>query len=84
MAVNDIGMMYGVANAPFGGVKESGVGSVNGKNGLRGYTHPMPIIVGMYRGADAGYPHDKKKFDQMKSLMRFLWKNPIGKLLFGP
>ena len=84
MAVNDIGMMYGVANAPFGGVKESGVGSVNGKNGLRGYTHPMPIVVGMYRGEDSGYPHDQKKFDQMKTLMQFLWKNPLGRLLFGP
>lgn len=83
MAVNDIGMMYGVANAPFGGVKESGVGSVNGRFGLRGYAHAMPIVVGMYRGVDSGYPHDQKKFEQMKKLMNFLWKNPIGKLLFG-
>ncbi len=84
MAVNDMGMMYGVASAPFGGVKESGVGSINGANGLRGYTHPMPIIVGRYGGADAGYPHDQKKYDQMKKLMSFMWKNPIGRLLLGP
>lgn len=84
MAVNDIGMMYGVANAPFGGVKESGVGSVNGKNGLRGYCHAMPIIVGMYRGMDSGYPHDKKKFEQMQKLMNFIWRNPIGRFFFGP
>lgn len=84
MAVNDIGMMYGVANAPFGGVKESGIGAVNGKNGLRGYCHAMPIIVGAYRGSDTGYPHDKKKFEQMQKLMNFLWRNPIGRLFFGP
>ena len=84
MAVNDIGMMYGVANAPFGGVKESGMGSVNGKTGLRGYTHAMPIIVGAYRGADSGYPHDEKKYEQLKKLMNFLWKNPIGRFFFGP
>ncbi len=83
MAVNDIGMMYGVANASFGGVKESGVGSVNGKNGLRGFTHAMPIIVGRYTGRDCGYPHDEKKFVQMQKLMNFMWKNPIGKFLFG-
>jgi len=83
MAVNDIGMMYGVANAPFGGVKESGVGSVNGANGLRGYSHVMPIIVGRYGGADTGYPHDQKKFDQMKTIMNFMWKNPVGRFLFG-
>ena len=84
MAVNDIGMMYGVANAPFGGVKESGVGSINGVNGLRGYVQAMPIIVGRYAGADTGYPHDQKKFDQMKKLMNFMWRNPIGRLLLGP
>ncbi len=83
MAVNDIGMMYGVANAPFGGVKESGVGSVNGQNGLRGYSHCMPIVVGRYGGADTGYPHDQKKFDQMKWIMNFMWKNPVGRFLFG-
>lgn len=84
MAVNDIGMIYGVANAPFGGVKESGVSSVNGKNGLRGYTHPMPILVGRYGGKDSGYPHDQKKFEQMKWLMNFIWRNPVGRFLFGP
>lgn len=84
MAVNDIGMMYGVANAAFGGVKASGVGSVNGKYGLRGYTHAMPIVVGPYAGAQSGYPHDEKKFEQMKKLMNFMWKNPLGRLLFGP
>lgn len=83
MAVNDIGMMYGVANAPFGGVKESGVGSVNGRYGLRGYSHCMPIIVGRYGGADTGYPHDQKKFDQMKWIMNFMWKNPVGRFLLG-
>jgi succinate-semialdehyde dehydrogenase/glutarate-semialdehyde dehydrogenase len=84
MAVNDMGMMYGVPNAPFGGVKESGVGSVNGAMGLRGYTHAMPIIVGRYGGADAGYPHDQKKLDQMKKLMNFMWRNPLGRKLLGP
>ncbi|CAA0106600.1 Putative succinate-semialdehyde dehydrogenase [NADP(+)] 2 [BD1-7 clade bacterium] len=84
MAVNDIGMMYGVPNAPFGGVKESGMGSINGQNGLRGYTHPKPIIVGRYAGMDSGYPHDQKKYDQMKKLMNFMWKSTIGRLLLGP
>jgi succinate-semialdehyde dehydrogenase/glutarate-semialdehyde dehydrogenase len=84
MAVNDIHMMYGVAVAPFGGVKESGMGSVNGQYGLRGYAHAMPIVLGTYRGADSGYPHEQKKLDQMKWIMNFMWKNPIGRLFFGP
>jgi succinate-semialdehyde dehydrogenase/glutarate-semialdehyde dehydrogenase len=84
MAVNDIHMMYGVPCAPFGGVKESGMGSVNGQYALRGYTHPMPIVVGRYGGHDSGYPYDQKKIDQMKWIMNFMWKNPIGRFLFGP
>jgi len=90
MAINDIHMMYGVACAPFGGVKESGLGSVNGQYGLRGYTHPMPIVYGpgfmfnAYQGEQNGYPHDQKKLDQMKWIMNFMWKNPIGRFFFGP
>ena len=90
MAINDIHMMYGVAVAPFGGVKESGVGSVNGQYGLRGYAHPMPIVYGRgimfnnYQGASNGYPHDQKKLDQMKWIMNFMWKNPIGRFCFWP
>lgn len=84
MAINDIHMMYGVACAPFGGVKESGLGSVNGRYGLRGYTHAMPIVYGpgfmfnAYQGEQNGYPHDQKKLDQMKWIMNFLWKRPAG------
>ena len=84
MAINDIHMMYGVACAPFGGVKESGIGSVNGQYALRGYSHAMPIVIGTYRGADSGYPHEQKKLDQMKWIMNFMWKNPIGRFFFGP
>jgi len=82
MSVNDIGMVAGLPSAPFAGVKESGLGSVNGMNALRAYTHPMPIILGDYRGADTGYPHDQKKFDQMKQAMNFMWNSTIGRLFF--
>jgi len=90
MSINDIHMMYGVAVAPFGGVKESGIGSVNGQYGLRGYAHAMPTVYGrgimfnQYQGASNGYPHDQKKIDQMKWIMNFMWKNPIGRFFFGP
>jgi acyl-CoA reductase-like NAD-dependent aldehyde dehydrogenase len=39
-------MSYGVNEVPFGGVKNSGLGVVNGKEGLLGYAHAMPIIIG--------------------------------------
>ena len=45
-SINDMAMSYGVNEVPFGGVKESGLGVVNGKEGLLAYAHPMPIIIG--------------------------------------
>lgn len=83
MAVNDIGMMYGIASAPFGGVKESGMGSVNGQNALRGYCHAQPIISGKYGGKQSAYPYDQSKFDQMKKALTFIHQNPIGRFLLG-
>lgn len=83
MSVNDVGIMYGLANVAFGGVKSSGLGSVNGAMALRSYTHPMPVVVGKYSGREVGYPHTPKKLDNMRKLMHFLWKNPIGKRFFG-
>jgi succinate-semialdehyde dehydrogenase/glutarate-semialdehyde dehydrogenase len=58
------------------------LGSVNGKHGLRGYCHAMPILVGRYSGKDSGYPHNEKDFENMKKMMSFMWKTTIGKWLF--
>lgn len=83
VAVNDIGVMYGIPTAPFGGVKESGVGHIHGDAGLRNYCHPHPVITGKYGGLQTGYPYSEKSFRQMKQFMDFMYKNPIGKFLFG-
>jgi len=42
---NDASAIYGVAEAPFGGRKDSGLGQVNGRHALRGYTHTLPILI---------------------------------------
>ena len=82
IAINDLGIVAGIPSAPFAGIKESGFGSVNGEDALRAYTQPMPIILGKYRGRDGGFPYNKKKIDQMKSLMKFMWQGRVGRLLF--
>lgn len=80
-SVNDMAMSYGIPAAPFGGRKNSGVGQVNGKKGLRGYTHEMPIVIDRFGGKmQNGYPYSAKSAEGMKKLMDFLWvKTPIGK-----
>lgn len=80
MAVNDMGIMYGVPAAPFSGAKSSGFGCAhNGIDALRGYCHPQAVVSGRYSGIDNGYPFTEKSFKQLKRISNFLWENPIGR-----
>jgi len=82
-SVNDMAVSYGIPAAPFGGRKNSGVGQVNGKKGLRGYCHEMPIVIDRFGGKmQNGYPYSAKSAEGMKKLMDFLWvKTPLGRWL---
>ena len=42
---NDASVIYGVAEAPFGGRKDSGLGQVNGRDALRSFVHPQPVLL---------------------------------------
>jgi succinate-semialdehyde dehydrogenase/glutarate-semialdehyde dehydrogenase len=81
VCVNDMAVTYGVPEAPFGGVKNSGVGQVNGDTGLKGYCHAMPIVIDRFGGKNlpSAYPYSGDKIDGMKKFMNFLWKNPVGR-----
>lgn len=81
VCINDMAVTYGTPEAPFGGVKNSGVGQVNGETGLKGFCHAMPIIIDRFGGKNlpSAYPHTADKIDGMKKFMNFLWKNPIGR-----
>jgi succinate-semialdehyde dehydrogenase/glutarate-semialdehyde dehydrogenase len=83
VCVNDMALTYGVPEAPFGGVKTSGVGQVNGKQGIRGYCHVHPILSdrkgkGPIQG---GYPYTRKGEDGMQKFIRLLWGTPLGRWL---
>ena len=82
-SVNDMAMSYGIPAAPFGGKKNSGIGQVNGKKGMRGYCHEMPIVIDRFGGKmQNGYPYSAKNAEGMKKLMDFLWvKTPLGRWL---
>jgi len=83
-SVNDMAMSYGVNEVPFGGVKESGLGAVNGPEGLRGYCHAMPIIVERFaKGPVSKYPYTAKTVDDLGKAMRFFWGSRLGRRLFG-
>jgi acyl-CoA reductase-like NAD-dependent aldehyde dehydrogenase len=82
-SVNDMAVSYGIPAAPFGGRKNSGVGQVNGKKGLRAYCHEMPIVIDRFGGKmQNAYPYSAEGAEGMKKLMNFLWvKTAIGRWL---
>jgi len=82
-SVNDMAVSYGIPAAPFGGKKNSGVGQVNGKKGMRGYCHEMPIVIDRFGGKmQNAYPYSAKSAEGMRKLMDFLWiKTPLGRWL---
>jgi succinate-semialdehyde dehydrogenase/glutarate-semialdehyde dehydrogenase len=73
--VNDISVTYGIPEAPFGGLKSSGVGQVNGETGIRGYCHPHPIIVDKAKKSQGGYPYTAESAAQMEKFAKFLYGN---------
>jgi len=84
VCVNDMTMTYGVQEAPFGGLKDSGVGQVNGMAGLRGYCHAEPIIVDRFGGRQTAdrYPYSRKADDGIQKFMKFQWGTALGRWLF--
>jgi succinate-semialdehyde dehydrogenase/glutarate-semialdehyde dehydrogenase len=83
VCVNDMTMTYGVQEAPFGGVKHSGLGQVNGRVGLTGYCHAEPILVDRFGGRQtaARYPYTRKKDDDIQKVMRLQWGTALGRWL---
>jgi succinate-semialdehyde dehydrogenase/glutarate-semialdehyde dehydrogenase len=83
VCVNDMGVTYGVLEAPFGGLKNSGVGQIHGPNALRGFTHPKPILIDRFGGrTTAGlYPYSFKNEARLQRLIRILYRSPLGRWL---
>ncbi len=83
ICINDMSMTYGALEAPFGGLKDSGVGQVNGEAGLKGCCCAQPVITDRFGGRQSAshYPYSSKKDEGMQRFMRFLWGSPIGRWL---
>jgi succinate-semialdehyde dehydrogenase/glutarate-semialdehyde dehydrogenase len=83
VCVNDMAMAYGVLEAPFGGRKNSGLGQVNGDEGLRSYCFAQSIVTDRLGGkiTSTHYPYSLEKDEGMKKFMRFLWGSRVGRFL---
>ena len=84
VVINDASMAYGAPEAPFGGMKESGVGHVNGAYALRSYTHPQPILVDRWsmKKERVWYPHTAKTIEEIDGMIRMIYGTALKKLAF--
>ncbi len=83
VVVNDCMVTYGVTESPFGGVKESGIGRVNGEAGLRGYCQVQSIVIDRLGGKSEPfwYPYSNRKLGWMGRAMRLVWGTSLGRWL---
>ena len=81
--VNDAAVTYGALEVPFGGLKASGVGAVNGEKGLRGYCHAQPIITDRFglKEEQIWYPYTNKKLEGLQKAMKVIWGSPLRYLM---
>jgi len=84
VVINDASMAYGAPEAPFGGLKDSGVGQVNGLGGLRGYTHQQPIFIDRWavKKERVWYPHTPKAVEEIDGMIRLIYGTALKKLGF--
>jgi acyl-CoA reductase-like NAD-dependent aldehyde dehydrogenase len=83
--LNDCALGYGIAESPFGGVKESGIGRVNGELGLKGCCHVQSVIIDRWsgKGEYLWYPYTGRKLRFIRRAMDFLYRSPLGRLFGG-
>jgi len=82
--INDASISYGVLEAPFGGMKDSGLGQVNGKGALRSYTFQQPIIIDRWKRKTEQhwYPHTDKTAEELDQMVKYVYGTWMKKLPF--
>ena len=78
--INDFGLCYLNQDLPFGGVKYSGFGRMNGRDGLRAYTNHKAVLVDRF-GIEIPpklYPVGKYDYTSVKASIELLFRSSLG------
>ncbi len=75
ICINDVLSNYIISDLPFGGVKESGLGRVYGKEGLRAFTDMQSVLVDRFNLPFElwWFPYSEKIKNLFKNFIRFLY-----------
>ncbi|MBW7872074.1 MAG: aldehyde dehydrogenase family protein [Ignavibacteriales bacterium] len=80
VTINDHLMTHGLAETPWGGFKESGLGRTHGEEGLLGMTQPHCIVDDILPGVQKNmwwYPHGKDIYDGLKGGIELLYAKSL-------
>ncbi len=86
VTVNDHLMSHGLAEAHWGGYKQSGIGRSHGLTGFEEMTQSKVIVTDLLSAMPRAlwwYPHSEKKYRRLKGVIELLFSRNLGKKLAG-
>jgi len=86
ITINDHLMSHGLAETPWGGFKESGIGRTHGRIGFDEMTHPQVIVNDTLPFAKQDlwwHPYNETLYQGLKGLIGFLYHRKLGVRLSG-
>jgi succinate-semialdehyde dehydrogenase/glutarate-semialdehyde dehydrogenase len=86
VTINDHLVSHGLAETPWGGVKQSGIGRSHGAIGFDEMTQPQVIVHDMLPLARRNiwwHPHGKKMYEGLLGAIRFLYSRSIRQRVRG-
>jgi acyl-CoA reductase-like NAD-dependent aldehyde dehydrogenase len=84
--INDHLMSHGLAETPWGGWKESGIGRTHGYIGLEEMTQTRCVVDDILPGVQKNmwwHPHNKKVYKGLRGALEFLYSKNVGKRITG-
>ncbi|MBU1276429.1 MAG: aldehyde dehydrogenase family protein [Proteobacteria bacterium] len=86
VAINDHLMSHGLAEAPWGGFKNSGMGRSHGRDGFAEMTQVQAIVDDLLPWAKRDlwwYPQSREQYQGLKGITEFLYGHGLGRRLEG-
>jgi succinate-semialdehyde dehydrogenase/glutarate-semialdehyde dehydrogenase len=86
ITINDHLLTHGMAETPWGGVKESGIGRSHGELGFDEMTHPQVVATELLPFAKRNlfwHPYDAKLYDGLKGALHLFHGREFGDRLRG-
>ena len=86
ITINDHLLTHGMAETPWGGVKESGIGRSHGELGFDEMTQPQVVTTELLHFAKRNlfwHPYDQKLYDGLKGALHFLHGREFADRLRG-